>query len=92
VGPFSSNRLIASIASMSKLFEFAIFHCRSRLINWIDICGHWNNGVCCGVREGIFANNLSGSRIMSSLSVSLSGIKLGRWDKVLDRIIRSPGM
>ena len=36
-------------------------------------------------------HNLSGKRIMSSLSVSLSGTKSGRWERVSDKIILSPG-
>ena len=92
MGPFLSNRLIASIASVSGLFELAIFCCRSRSIKCIDIDDRWNSGACCGVGEGICVNSLSGSKTMSSLSVSLSGMKSGHWDRASDKIILSPGM
>ena len=36
-------------------------------------------------------NNRSGSKMMSSLSVSFSGTKSGHCDNVLERIILDPG-
>ena len=71
VGPCPSNSSIASVASVSRLSEFAIFRCSSRSMRFIK--------------------SLSGSSTRSSLSVSLSGTKSGRQDRVSDRIILSPG-